>query len=274
MIIALGDTVKQNHFPDGTLNLRITDEMYDRLNYLRNSKSCATIHWRYENDSEIFTIQCLVDKIRELAPTTQIKLWMPYIPHARMDRAHVNDCLTLKTFCNIINSMRFMDVWVLNPHSDVSTALLNNCRVIPTKIFDTPLADIMRNENTIMMYPDAGAAKKFSTFIQQPYIIGLKNRDWNTGKILDYQLVIPDGKSIEGKDVVIMDDICSKGYTFLCAAQALKRAGARDIYLYIDHCENSILDGEMIKADLIKEIHTTDSLFTAKHEKIHVIPVD
>jgi ribose-phosphate pyrophosphokinase len=46
--------------------------------------------------------------------------------------------------------------------------------------------------------------------------------------------------------------------------------GARNIYLYITHCENSVLDGEMIESDLIQRIYTTDTIFTAQHPKIEV----
>ena len=46
---------------------------------------------------------------------------MPYIPNARKDRAHrEKDVFTLKYFANIINSLNFDNVYVLNPHSNVS----------------------------------------------------------------------------------------------------------------------------------------------------------
>ena len=262
--------IPQTNFPDGTLCLRLPDGAYD---YIKGNDR-ITIRWQYQEDSELFALQCLVDKIRDLNPLITIDLELPYIPHARMDRVHLDDCFTLKTFCKVINNMNFYEVWVLDPHSDVSVALLNNCRVTPTRLFETPADKIMRAENTVVMYPDLGAAKKFSTIIQQSYVSGMKTRDWNTGKIVDYQLIIPDGIDIKGKDILIVDDICSKGYTFLCAARALKRAGAKEIYLFVDHCENSVLEGEMINANEITKIFTTDSIFTKHHPKISVTPIN
>lgn len=53
---------------------------------------------------------------------------LPYIPNARMDRVKNNDeVFTLRYFCEFINGLNFSGVYVLDAHSDVSTALLNNC---------------------------------------------------------------------------------------------------------------------------------------------------
>ena len=70
---------------------------------------------------------------------------------------------------------------------------------------------------------------------------------------------------------LIVDDICSKGGTFYHSAKKLKELGAKNIYLYITHCENSILEGELINSDLITKIYTTDSIYTGKHELIEVL---
>lgn len=256
--------IKPENFPDGTLRLNISDKTLDII----NSSKKTDITWAYDYDAELFILQCLIDKIRDINPTIVISLNLPYIPHARMDRAHSNNCFTLKTFCNLINSMNFDHIFVLNPHSDVSTALLNRVIVEPTKAVD--FVNNLGDDNFIIMYPDAGAAKKFSSLIQKNYITANKIRDWKTGKIKDYHIVT-NGIEVKDKSIVIVDDICSYGGTFYYAAKALKELGAGNIYLHVDHCENSVLEGDMIKSGLIKEIWTTDSIYTkGGHERIHV----
>ena len=69
----------------------------------------------------------------------------------------------------------------------------------------------------------------------------------------------------------IIDDICSRGGTFYHSAKKLKEHGANDIYLYVSHCENTILEGDLLKGDLIKRVYTTDSIFIKSHEKIEVL---
>ena len=71
--------------------------------------------------------------------------------------------------------------------------------------------------------------------------------------------------------VLIVDDICSRGGTFYHSAKALKNLGAGEIYLYVSHCENSILEGDLLTSNLVEKVFTTNSIFTKQHEKITVM---
>ena len=261
-MIKLNDIeIPQNRFPDGTLLMKIEE-------YSEFSKN--TITWLYEGDEELFTLVCLTRNLQDNG-RTDIDLYMPYIPHARQDRVHdFRDVFTLKYFCEIINSLNFTTVKVLDAHSDVSVALLNRVEVINPWY---NIIEAMRNihdKDLVFYYPDAGAAKRYGGIMNGPYAYGNKKRDWNTGEILGLEVV--NAEIVKDKNVLIIDDICSKGGTFYHSAKALKEAGAKDIYLYVSHCENTILKGELLKDNgLIKKIYTTDSIFTEKHEKIALV---
>ena len=125
-------------------------------------------------------------------------------------------------------------------------------------------------EEMLMFYPDEGAMKRYSGMISAPYAFGIKERDWATGKIKGLS-VFDGGQSIEGKTVLIVDDISSRGGTFYHSAKKLKELGAAKVFLYVTHCENTILEGEVLTSGLIERVYTTDSLFTQTHEKIEVI---
>jgi ribose-phosphate pyrophosphokinase len=101
-----------------------------------------------------------------------------------------------------------------------------------------------------------------------PIAFGIKNRDWKTGEILGMTIM---GADVSGKNVLIVDDICSKGFTFYYAGQQLKEHGANDIRLYITHCEDNIQNGEILKTDVISKIYTTDSICHIENEKIDFI---
>ena len=66
------------------------------------------------------------------------------------------------------------------------------------------------------------------------------------------------------KNILIVDDICSRGGTFYYSAKALKEYGVGDIYLYVSHLENSVHDGDMIKSGLIKKVFSTNSIYRKK----------
>jgi ribose-phosphate pyrophosphokinase len=128
-----------------------------------------------------------------------------------------------------------------------------------------------RNDTPLMMfYPDEGSMKRYSGMLQMPYAFGIKTREWETGKIKGID-VSGMTEKIAGSRILIVDDICSKGGTFYHSAKKLKELGANEIYLYVSHCENTVLDGEMLPSGLIDKVYTTNSIFTKEHERIEVI---
>lgn len=270
MIKLNGNLVEINHFPDGTLHL-------DGKDYtIYASDMWQHITWYYENDAELFVLICLVKHIRRIRPDAKIVLTMPYIPHARMDRVkEYNDVFTLKYFAETINSLNFSRVYVLDPHSSVSKALINNIVENYWSAYVELALDksVLRNdEEYILFYPDEGSMKRYSSDINLPYAFGVKRRDWQTGKILGLD-VVGDKDAIKGSNILIIDDICSRGGTFYHSAKKLKELGANKIYLYVTHCENTILEGDLLNSDLIEKVFTTNSIFTKSHEKIEVFEI-
>ena len=135
---------------------------------------------------------------------------------------------------------------VLDPHSYVSEALLERVDVqTPKKYVEHVLEKISEigKENILMFYPDEGAMKRYSSMFDCPYAFGIKKRDWATGQIQGLE-VSGQKELVEGSTILIVDDICSKGGTFYHSAKALRELGAKDVYLYVSHCENSIFEGE------------------------------
>ena len=260
MIKLNGQIVEQNSFPDGTLLMKCNP----------NKHAVSTITWQYESDAELFALYSLKKHIDCVAPGWNDYLYLPYIPNARQDRVKTcEDIFTLKYFAEIINSLKFKKVFVIDPHSSVSEALINNIEVVtPQAFIDQVISDIGM-DNLLMFYPDEGAMKRYSGIVKLPYAFGIKKRDWETGKILGLD-VSGDVNSIAGKNILIVDDICSRGGTFYYSAKKLKELGANNIYLYVSHCENTILDGDLLTSGLIEKVYTTDSIFTKEHEMIEV----
>jgi len=248
MIKVNGVIIKQEQFPDNTHNVKID--------------SIGDITWCYDQDSEIFLLYSIVQHMREKSPTTRITLTMPYIPNARFDRTqNLDEVFTLKYFAKIINSLHFDKVCVLNPHSNVSTALLDRVEVFPT--YATEI--VREHKDALLFFPDEGARKRYSDLFGQPYATGMKKRNWRDGRITSYE-VIEGKESIANRDILIIDDICSYGGTFYYAAEKLKKLGARNIYLYVDHLENAVTKGKLWQEKPIAHIYTTDSIFTANRE--------
>ena len=268
MIKVNGDVVEVNKFPDGTILMK-EDIPYNFENYRE-----ATITWLFNNNEELISLIYLVKHLRSHGVST-LYLNMPYIPNARQDRVKTSeDVFTLKYFAEVINWLGFKSVKVLDPHSSVSEALINNIVIkYPNKyVWETIKKYIGGTENLTMFFPDEGAMKRYSVMFDIPYAFGIKKRDWATGQIQGLDIY---GMTdlIKNRKILIVDDISSRGGTFYHSAKKLKELGAKEIYLYVSHCENTILEGEVLKSGLIERLFTTNSIFTGKHEKITVMEV-
>ena len=254
------------NFPDGTFKIDIE---------IPEDTSPWKIIWKYENETELVQLIYITKHLKSHG-FINIDLVMPYLPNARMDRVKDSpEVFTLKWFCDIINSLNFDAVSVLDVHSPVGEALLD--RIIinsPEKYIKTAIEMAgIDKDNDFIFFPDEGSCKRYSAFIPQFENVGfgLKKRDWKTGKIQGLDI---HGASPEGKNVFIIDDICSYGGTVYHSAQKLKELGCKDVSVYFTHTENSIAKGELFKGDLIKGVYTTNSLCTLntyEYPKLHIL---
>lgn len=267
MIKINDEVIELKYFPDSTFATKynITDELLPSGN--------VNIKWLYEEDSELVMIIFLVKHLRNKG-IKDIDLYMPYIPNARLDRVKApEDIFTLKYFAEVINDLEFRSVKVLDPHSYVSEALIDRIIIeTPDALIAKALEDITNqnnNSNIVLFYPDEGAMKRYSGRFDNPFAFGIKKRDWKTGNILGLD-VAGEVDLIKDRDILIVDDICSRGGTFYHSAKKLKDLGAGKVYLYISHCENTILRGDVLDSGLIERVYTTNSIFRESNEKIKV----
>lgn len=260
MVFLNGTKVEPKYYTDGTLDIKIDLEL------LKQGET-NTIEWRFDNNEELIVVYFLARHLQSKG-IDDIELLMPYIPNARKDRAQRDkDVFSLKYFSELINSLRFKRVVVLDPHSPVSEALIDRIRVItPEKYVHSILEKL--SDSTIMFYPDEGAVKRYADKIGREFIYAMKTRDKNTRAITSLRIE-GDVDCISGKDILMVDDICSSGKTLCIAAEKLKEMGARNIYVYVSHCENTVLNSALL--DVITELYTTDSIIRGGHPKIKII---
>ena len=177
-MIKLNDLeVTLGSFPDGTMLIKQLVPADEKI----------TISWFYENDRELVALIYLANHIKAQG-NENLHLYMPYIPNARQDRVKSGeDVFTLKYFASLINGLGFKTVTVLDPHSSVSEALINNIVIQkPQKLIEDTIKKIeeLEGETPSMFYPDEGAGKRYSGMINLPYAFGIKKRDWKTGTIM------------------------------------------------------------------------------------------
>ena len=179
---------------------------------------------------------CLaVDALRRIDAKIET-LFIPYFPAARQDRVMIKgEPLTVKIYADIINNLGFKKVFVLDAHSEVTPALLNNCEVIANHKF---IKQVIEKIGTTvkLISPDGGALKKIykvSEFLGGVDVVECsKSRDVKTGKLKEFKVY---DDNLAGFDCLIVDDICDGGGTFLGLAEELKKKNAGKLYLAITH---------------------------------------
>jgi len=193
-------------------------------------------------------------------------LYLTYFPGGRQDRrVNYGEPLTVKVYADIINSMNFDKVFILDPHSDVTTALVNNSEAeLPFSTVSKTIADVYskkENNQFSIIIPDQGATKRVNTLVSSTgldftTVQCLKHRNFSTGKIDNYQFY--SEKSIEGNVCLVIDDICDGGATFIELAKQLKSKNVSKIYLYVTH--GIFSKGLKELSELYDGIYTTNSI--------------
>lgn len=227
-----------------------------------------TIFMKFESNVDILELIFVAKHIKDMGGKS--RLILPYVPYSRMDRTEGETVFTLKWFCELINDMGFESVTIYQPHSDVTTALLDRVVVkdITVDLVNKSMEELQfgDSDNDFIYYGDASAEKHFSKkFEGIQSLTGIKSRDFSTGRITGLKVV---GSENELNKIIIVDDLCSRGGTFILGAEKLKELGAKEIHLVITHCENTILEGEIFKSGLITKVFTTNSIIDTNNDEV------
>ena len=220
------------------------------------------------NSVELMTLLMTVDAIRRQHNRVSLRLQLLYVPYARQDRVcNDGEALGISVLAQLINSCGFDDVVILDPHSDVTPALIKNSIVVESSVIFRSIKTDWSDWHIIA--PDAGATKRAEKFAKAVGAAGviqcLKKRDTVTGALSGF--VCYD--DIQGKNLIVLDDICDGGGTFCGLAEILN--GANKLELAVTH--GIFSQGVDKLVDKYDMIYTTNSFHGEvpehlKHRKI------
>lgn len=227
--------ISYSKFPGGEIHLSLPSELDSADNYLVDASLFCS--------DDVMALIMLTDALDEMntSLTRYRALMLRYVPYGRQDRVcNYGEALGVRAFARLINSLGYSKVLILDPHSEVTPALINNCHVTDQFACMVPEAKaLVLKEKWGIVSPDAGAekkihvlAKKFSSWAKSPPVLyAAKIRELSTGVIT--------GTTIHGADAtgnwLIIDDICDGGRTFIELAKVLRAAGASKVSLSVTH---------------------------------------
>ena len=263
---------KINKFPDGQQSVDLVD--------IFNITDDIRIATRLNSFSDLEILICATKALRNIT-TKPIHLYVPYFLGSRSDRKFgLGGVNYLKeVICPIVNSLDFATVEVLDPHSDVLEACLNNFVKLPTNYLVKQALTQIDNKDgaqnrVCLVSPDAGAYKKIFDVAQKfnidNIITASKVRDLKTGAILRTEIPILN----QHKDLkyIIIDDICDGGRTFTELAKVMKQSRpTAKLYLIVTHGIFSAGFDELGK--YFEQIYTTNSYKDIDNELVKQINI-
>lgn len=214
-------------FSGGEPHIKITSDL--------SGVEQVTITCRLNSFNDVGLLLLAVNALKNMGVKT-LNLFVSYFPAARQDRLMVSgEPLSVKVYADIINAQNFNSVTVFDPHSEVTPALLNNCKVVDNFKFIGKVTKQL-SKDVLLISPDGGALKKIykvAAYLQDYEVIECsKSRDVKTGQLSGFKVYAED---LQGTDCLIVDDICDGGGTFLGLAKALKEKNAGKLYLAVSH---------------------------------------
>jgi ribose-phosphate pyrophosphokinase len=251
-------------FPEGEIQVQIRENIRGKDIFIIQS-TCTPPN---ENLMELLI---LIDAARR-ASAKRVTAVLPFYGYARQDRKdRPRVPITAKLVANLLSKAGADRVLTMDLHAgqiqgffDIPVDHLYSISVFAEYLMSKCLS------NLVVVTPDAGGikmARAYAGLLECPLAIVDKRREDST-RTQVMQLI----GSVEGKNVVITDDMVSTGGSLVEAAKALKKAGALDVYACVVH---PILAGPAIErlsnCPELKELIVTNSIPLAEEKKIPVI---
>lgn len=211
---------------------------------------------QYESDADLFALLALAT----CCPNTK-HLYLPYLPYGRADRQVDIKLPTIKAMITLLNACKFEIIAIQEPHNAAAIVPYLETSVVCGVVLKHWEAIIEKENITHLCFPDEGSAIRYNKLIEEvglPYITIIKKRDPVSGKITS--MALENNPDLTGARVLIVDDICSKGGTFLGAGELLRQQNAENVFLYVNHCERTAYEGELLKSESPIDMVYTDRL--------------
>lgn len=171
-------------------------------------------------------------------------LFVPYLPYSRQDRETAGSednriCInTLKYFSRLINNIGFKSVYTLDAHSDKSREYIED--LVSVNGYDILPHDM--KDYSVLIIPDKGAYARFheSRFYNPDgfsdfFIVDAnKKRCEKTGAI-QIEIANPGYLINCTSPILVVDDICDGGATFLLLAKELRKHTQAKLHLHVTH---------------------------------------
>ena len=225
-------------------------------------------------NENLMELLIMIDALRR-ASAGRITAVIPYYGYARQDRkAKARDPITAKLVANLITAAGADRVLTMDLHA----AQIQGYFDIPLDhlLGGSLLANYFNKKNIedlVVVSPDLGSvtrSRKFANQLDGEVPLAIIDKRRPKANVCEVMNLIGD---VNGKNVIMLDDMIDTAGTITNAANALKEFGAKDIYAC---CTHAVLSGpaiERIENSAISELIVLDTKRLPKEKEIDKIKV-
>jgi len=185
-------------------------------------------------DTNLLQTLSIISQVRKISSRTFAII--PYMGYARQDKQFLSgEVITMSVVAKMLQSAGAKKVIVVDIHSNTA---LNHFNIPTENISAVPeLANYFKKlnlKNPLVVSPDVGGSsrsKKFASLLKTDFIVLKKHRDRKTGRV-SIQTAKVD---VQGKDLILVDDIISTGGSIIKAAQFLKKQKCKRVFVACTH---------------------------------------
>ncbi len=186
-------------------------------------------------DTNLIQVLSLVTKAKE--SSNDVIVVIPYMGYARQDREFLpGEIITMKVLGKLFKGIGASKIIVVDIHSTIG---LKHFQIKSKNVSAIPdLVEYFKKislKNPLVVSPDQGGKDRAMEFAKQygsEYIALTKNRDRKTGKV---KIIKAKLDKIEGRDLILVDDMISTGGSIIKATEFLKKQKSRRIFVACTH---------------------------------------
>lgn len=261
--LRLGD-MQVEHFADGEFSVYYKDSI--------RGKDVFLVQSTYPSSDNIMELLLMIDAAKR-ASAHYIAAVIPYFGWARQDRKDKpRVSIGAKLMADLLSTAGVTRLITMDLHADQIQGFFNVPvdHLYASTVFVDYLRKTSNLDRTVIATPDVGGAKRansYAKFLGVPMVICHKSRA-KANEVAEMTII----GDVEGKDVILVDDIVDTAGTICKAADLMMKNGARSVRAIASHAVLSDPATERIEASSLSEIIFTDSIPLRKHsDKIRVV---
>lgn len=200
---------------------------------------------------------------------------IPYFGLARQDRKDKpRVAIGAKLVANMLHAAGVNRLITMDLHADQIQGFFEFPvdHLYASTLFFPEIEKLVSGGDVVMAAPDVGGAKRANSYAKKLDTgLALCHKQRKKANEISEMTVIGD---VEGKDVILVDDMCDTGGTLTKAADLFIEKGAKSVRAF---CTHAVLSGpayERIKNSNLTELIVTDTIpLKQQSDKIRVISV-